>query len=104
MYLGKTVSRVVNFFPEINRRIALGWAAFSKVANIVKSRQARVTIQRKAHNEYVLPVSVYGGETWELMKDHVEQLSVAQRNIKRIILSITHRDHKRRYIVPGSDT
>ena len=81
--------------PEIKRRIALGWAAFSKVANIMKSRKASMNVKRKVHNEYVLPVMVYGSETWTLKKAHMELLSVAQRKKERIMLGITLRDHKR---------
>ena len=53
------------------RRIALGWAAFGKVANITKSRKASMNVNRKVHNEYVLPVMVYGSETWALRKAHI---------------------------------
>ena len=83
-----------DLLPEIKRRIALGWVAFSKVANIMKSRKASMKIKRKIHNEYVLPVMVYGSETWALKKAHMELLSVAQRKMERIML-ITLRDHKR---------
>ena len=94
VYLGKTVTQAVDLLPEIKRRIALGWAAFRKVANIMKSRKA---IKRNAYNVYVLPVMVYGSETWALKKAHTEILSVAQRNIERMMLGITVtlRDHKR---------
>ena len=37
VYLGKTVTQAGDLLPEIKRRIALGWAAFSKVANIMKA-------------------------------------------------------------------
>ena len=95
VYLGKTVTQAGDLLPEIKRRIALGWAAFSKVANIMKSRKARMKTKRKIHNEYVLPVMVYGSETWALKKAHMELLSVAQRKMERIMLGITLRDHKR---------
>ena len=95
MYLGKTVIQAGDLLSEIKRRIALGWAAFSKVANIMKSRTAHMKIKRKIHNEYVLPVMVYGSETWALNKAHMELLSVAQRKMERIMLGITLRDHKR---------
>ena len=45
----------------------------------MKSRKASMKIKRKLHNEYVLPVMVYGSETWALKKAHMELLSVAQR-------------------------
>ena len=63
VYLGKTVTQAGDLLPEIKRRIALGWATFSKVANITKSRKASMKIKRKVHNEYVLPVMVYGSVT-----------------------------------------
>ena len=88
------LSQAGDLLPEIKRRIALGWAAFCKVANIMKSRKAHMKIKRKIHNEYVLPVMVYGSETWAL-KAHMELLSVAQRKMERIMLGITLRDHKR---------
>ena len=74
MHLGKTVSltQAGDLLPEIKRRIALGWAAFSKVANIMKSRKTSMNIKRKVHNEYRLPVMVYGSETWALKKAHKE--------------------------------
>ena len=52
-------------------------------------------ITRKVHNEYVLPVLVYGSKEWALKKAHMELLSVAQRKMERIMLGITLRDHKR---------
>ena len=95
MYLGETVTQAGDLLPEIKRRIALGWAAFTKVANIMKGRKASMKIKRKIHNEYVLPVMLYGSETWALKKAHMELLSVAQRKMERIMLGITLRDHKR---------
>ena len=95
VYLGKTVTQAVDLLPEIKRRIALGWAAFSKVANIMKSRKASMKIKRKVHNKYVLPVMEYGSETWALKKTHMELMSVAQRKMEHIMLGITLRGHKR---------
>ena len=63
VYLGKTVTQAGDLQPEIKRRIALGWAAFCNVANIMKSKKASMKIKRKVYNEYVLLVMVYGSET-----------------------------------------
>ena len=63
VYLGKTVTQAGDLLPETKRRIALGWAAFGKVANIIKSRKPSMKIKKKVHNEYVLPVMVHGSET-----------------------------------------
>ena len=82
VYLGKTVTQAGDLLTEIKRRI-------------MKSRKASMNITRTVHNEYMLPVLVYGSETWALKKAHMELLSVAQRKMERIMLGITLRDHKR---------
>ncbi len=86
--------------PEIKRRIALGWASFSMVANIMKSRKASLNEKRNVHNEYVLPVMVYGSETWALKKAHKELLSVAQRKIER---SCSASPYATTNVIPGYD-
>ena len=48
-----------------------------------------MNVKRKIYNEYVLPVMVYGSETWALKKAHMEVLSVAQRKMERIMLRFT---------------
>ena len=46
VYLGKTVTQAGGLLPEIKRRIALGCAAFSKVANIIKSTKTSMNVKR----------------------------------------------------------
>ena len=83
VYLGKTVTQTGDLLREIKRRIALGWAAFSKVANIMKSRKASMNVKRKVHNEYVLPVMVYCSETWALKKAHHENGQDDREDLKQ---------------------
>ena len=66
----------------------------SMVANIMKSRNASINVKRKVHNEYVLPVMVYGSETWVLKKAHMERchpslarLSMARGSLARASLA-----------------
>lgn len=92
VYLGKTLTRDGDLLPEIRRRIAVGWAAFGKVDNIMRSRKASTKIKRKIHDENILPVMTHRCETWALNKAMAETLAVAQRKMERIILNITLRD------------
>ena len=70
VYLGKTVTQAGDLLPGIKRRIALGSAAFGKVANIMKCMKASMKIKRKIQNEYVLSVMVYGSEKWALKNNN----------------------------------
>ena len=67
-----------DLLTEIRRRIALGWAAFGKVDNFMGSPKASIKIKRKIHDEYILPVIIYGSETWALNNAMMEKLAVAQ--------------------------
>ena len=94
VYLGKTVSRDGDLMPEIKRGITLGWAAFNRVDNIMRSRKASMQIKKEVFNEYVLPVMTYGSETWALTTAQMDALAVAQRKMERIMLGITLRDQR----------
>ena len=83
-----------DLLPEIKRRICLGWTAFGKVDNIMRSRKISMKIKRKMFNEYILPVMTYGCKTWALNNGMIDKLAVAQRKIKRIMLGITLRNQK----------
>ena len=52
-----------DLIPEIKKRITIGWAAFGKVDNIMRSRKESMKIKRKIHDEYILPVMTYGCDT-----------------------------------------
>ena len=89
VYTVKMVTQAGDLLPEIKRRIALGWAAFGKVADIMKSRKAIVGLyenkEEGIHIEYML-VIVYGSETCTLKKAHVElYLSIAQSKMESIM-------------------
>ena len=61
--LGKTVTRDGYLTLEIKRCTALGWAAFSKADNIMRSYKAVKKIKMKVLSEYVILVTTYGSET-----------------------------------------
>ena len=95
IYLGKMVTSNGDIMPEIKRRITLGWAAFSKVYDLMRSKKTSIEIKRRIFNEYILPVMTYGSETWSLNEIATNKLAVAQRKMERIMLGITLKDKKR---------
>ena len=94
VYLGKTVTNNGDLLPEIKRRICLGWTAFGKVDNIMRSRKISMKMKRKVFNEYIFPVMTYRCETWTLNNGMIDKLAVARRKMECITLGITLRDQK----------
>ncbi|CAG9123735.1 unnamed protein product [Plutella xylostella] len=76
---------------EITRRIQLGWAAFSKLDDVLKSKIPQC-LKTKVFNQCVLPTLTYGAETWTLTKETVHRIRVAQRAMERAMLGISLRD------------
>ena len=62
VYLGQTVQTTPGHDYEIKRRIGMGWSAFGKQSNIMKSNLP-ISLKRKVYNQCVLPVLTYGSET-----------------------------------------
>ena len=93
-YLGQIIHTEPSHEKEIRRRISLGWAAFNKYGDVMKSKLP-VCLKRKVYNQCVLPVLTYGSETWGLTKKIERKLRTAERKMERIMLGITLRDRKR---------
>lgn len=80
---------------EISRRIQLGWAAFNKLADILKPVNIPQCLKTRLFNQCVLPTMTYGAETWTLTKETVHKIRVAQRAMERAMLGIKLQDRVR---------
>ena len=94
IYLGQAIKANPDHSREIKRRIGMGWSAFGKQSSIMKSNLP-LSLKRKVYNQCVLPVIIYGSETWSITKHLERKLRSAQRGMERIMLGITWRDKKR---------
>ncbi|WP_265430092.1 RNA-directed DNA polymerase, partial [Klebsiella pneumoniae] len=77
-YLGQVVSADPNHEKEIRRRIGMGWGAFGRHSQILKSKLP-LSLKRIVYHHCVLPVMTYGAETWRLTKHLESKLRSAQR-------------------------
>ena len=94
VYLGQIIKPTPDHTREIKRRIGMGWSAFGKVSSIMKSKMP-LSLKRRVYNQNVLPVIIYGSETWSVTKRLEQKLRTAQRGMERIMLGITWKDKKR---------
>ena len=94
VYLGQTISTAPGHEVEIKRRISLGWRAFGKQSDIMKSK-IPLSLKKKVFNQLILPVLTYGSETWSLTKAMERKLVSTQRAMERIMMGISLKDRKR---------
>ena len=94
VYLGQLVSLTDGTEAEISRRCAQAWQAFGKAKPLFKS-DLPICLKRQVFDQCILPVFLYGCETWKTTKRQRSKLIVPQRAMERSLLKITRRDRKK---------
>ena len=86
IYLGQLVNWPRDHNKEISRRLAAGWATFSKYVTFFTAPRIPMRLKRRLFHQCVLPAMLYGCETWALTKATEDRLAKAQRRMERHIL------------------
>ena len=94
MCLRQKIGTVPDHEKELKRRIGMGWSAFGRQHNVMKS-YFPLSLKRKIYTQCILPVVTYGPETWSLTKSLKRKLQSAQKRMERVMLGITWRDRNR---------
>ena len=55
----------------------------------MRDKNVPMRLKRKAFNESILPVMIYGCETWWLSNTQLKKLVTTQRKIERIMVGVT---------------
>ena len=91
VYLGKMVTKDHHQIQEMKRRIGQEWSVFCKL-NIMQDKNVPMRLKRRAFNECVLPVMIYGCETWTFTSTLLEKLVTTQTKMERIMVGVTLQD------------
>jgi hypothetical protein len=83
-YLGKTVTNQNFIQEEIKRRLNSRNACYHSVQNLLSSRLLSKNAKVRIYKTIILPVVVYGCETWSLTVREEHKLSVFENRVLRI--------------------
>lgn len=99
VYLGSTVTSQNNISHEIQRRIVSANRCFYGLRKILSSRNLTRRSKLTIYKTLILPVAMFGSETWTMSKKDESQLGVFERKIFRWILGPVREDGlwRRRY-------
>ena len=78
VYLGGLVSQDGRCEADIKRRIGLTYAVFNKLANIWNCNRLAMGIKVQVYKAMVLPVLIYGSESWTMRKQEENRILVAE--------------------------
>ena len=94
VYLGQRYSTTYkNQDKEIQRRITVGWTAFTNHRDIFKGNTGPY-LKRQVYNSCVLPAMTYGAVTWALPSQAKNKLAPAQTKMEMSMLNVIYRDRK----------
>ena len=96
-YMGQMFKLTRDNENEIKRRITLGWKAFGRQSNIMKSFLP-ICLKRKVYSQCVLPTMICGFETWKPTKTMDNKLRSAQRGRERSILGINLKRQEKSFL------
>jgi hypothetical protein len=92
VYLGQVISPINQTSKEIQTRIDKAWKKFWSLKEVLKSNEVPTYHKFKILNSCVLPVLMYGCQTWGLTSFQYKKLNTSQNNMERSILNIKLKD------------
>lgn len=98
-YLGAVVSDEGGGTQDINNRINKARTAFHRLKNIWGSNNIRQKTKLKLFKTLVIPVLLYGSETWKMTEGDNNRIDTFQSKCLRRILKIKWQDHIRNAVV-----
>ena len=80
-YLGTTLTNQNSIQEEIKSRLKLGNACYYSVQNLLSSRLLSKNLKIKIYGTIILPVVLYGCETWSLTLREERRLRVFENRV-----------------------
>jgi hypothetical protein len=84
-YLGTTITTQNLIQEEIKKKLNSGNACYRSVQNLLSSRLLSKNIKIRIYKTIILPVVLYGCETWSLMSREKYRLRVFENRVLRRI-------------------
>ena len=85
IYLGSNLTNQNSIAEEIRSRLSSGSACYHAVQNILSSRLLSKNLKMKIYRNVILPVVLYGCETWSLTLREERKLRVFENMVLRRI-------------------
>ena len=92
-YLGSMLTSDGRSVTEIRRRIAIAKESFERLSKILKCRTMSIDTRLRVLNCYVLPILMYGCESWIITPELEKKLKATEMWMLRRMLRISWTEH-----------
>lgn len=99
IYLGQLMATKDPIDKEIDRRVTNGWKRYWNLKEVMKDKSLHIATKSKLFNTCILPVLVYGSETWSLTTENTEKLATCQRAMERSMIGLRRADKVKNTII-----
>jgi hypothetical protein len=86
-YLGTTITNQTLIQEEINRRLISGNASYHPLQNLLSSHLPSKNIKIRMYKTIILPVVLYGCETWSLILREEHRQGVSEQGAEKNVWS-----------------
>ena len=94
VYLGSCITMDCEIREEISSRIGKAAKAFGCLRNsIFRNKHLSTDTKRSVYKAVVLPILLYGSETWTVKSDNLRHLQTFHNQCVRSIMGITKYQH-----------
>jgi hypothetical protein len=94
-YLGQATSLTGKREKELQRRISLAWGKIWSVRFVLLDKSINIKLRLEAIQTCVIPVLIYGSQTWTFTKRQTQAIQICQRIMERKVLGINLKDRMR---------
>jgi hypothetical protein len=94
-YLGGLVNTTATCEQEVNARIGKTWGRFNQMKKLWGIKSMNTDIKMRVYNAFVLPILLFGSETWALTEKQIEQLERVYSGCLRQMLNVRVSDRHR---------
>ena len=98
-YLGSKINDRGDVKEEIRVRLGKANSAFGRLTKVLKSKEMALNTKISIYSTIVLPILLYGSETWQMYIADIKRLNAFHQRCLRRILGITYKDRVKNEVI-----
>ena len=91
-YLGSMLQSNGDIDEDVCHKIKAGWMKWRQASGILCDKKVPRKIKCKFYRTVVRPVMLYGAECWPTKRQHIQQMSVADMRMLRLMCGHTRKE------------
>lgn len=99
IYLGQIITQQEAMQKEVERRVTNGWKRYWGLKEAMKDKELHVNTKIKLFNTCILPVLMYGCQSWTLTREVTSKLATCQYAMERSMLNVKKSDRIRNRVI-----